>query len=169
VIKNRLDQCEALLNFALSNLFFYRAKSISLDLKSHQVAHALILGCDGEQFPMYAGKIVKVSESIEPDHIYNLAKLLIEQFCTPARKDISLKVPFDNYHNYIGLVLTGVVDTPFPIMVSCINKGQGIFYLQFTVQNLEKKLEVLRAELDEWHAKNKDTLIRLNVKSGIAI
>lgn len=170
-MNNELPQNEEkLLNFVLSNLFFYRAKSVTLDVKSHDFCEAYLIGCCPEEFPQYKGKIVRIaSGSIKPNTVHDLSKHLVEQHTIAARSDINVRLPYLYTHNYIGLLYQTETNYPCPIMISSIYKLGSSFYLQFTAQNLEKKLSVLRKELDEWNVKNKDFIQKHGILKGIEI
>lgn len=157
------QRVERVLTRALFNLFFYRAKSVTLDMRSMQSAQVLIRGIQNENFAQYQGKIVRVDEAISPVDIYDTARLLIERYTSPARPDILVEKPFSPNYNYIGLRLHEMSSVPYPcpILVGCISKSPNTFFLQFTAQNLEQKLDVLRTELDAWHSKRSDFRVNL--------
>ena len=160
---------EALLNFAIKNLFFYRAKSITFDVSDFRPAKILLLKCDPVYFPHLDGKVLRLNDMIEANTVYDSSKILIEQYTTPARPDIEKRMPFTIDFNYIGLMLNVQSNVPCPIMVSCIKTSGSNFYLQFTAQNLELQLDVLRKELDKWHAENQNVSFKLDPKNNYVI
>lgn len=166
---NKEKSAENFLNFAIKNLFFYRAKSITFDVSDFRPARILLLKCDEQYFPHLAGKMLRLNDRIEANTVYDSSKILIEQYARPARPDIEKPMPFNVNNNYIGLELSAQAKLPCPIMLSCINKARNNFMLQFTAQNLEGKLEVLRKELDEWHAKHQSFSLKLDPKNNYVI
>ena len=148
---NRSEGIDKLITFSLNNLFFYRAKSISLDVRSYHHAEAILLNPDAEHFPHLKGKFIRLNESINANCVYETAKYLIEEKTVLSRPDLDIVKPFDTRHSYIGLRYTSDAKLPCPVMISSISKGPGSFYLQFSAQNLEQKLDILRAELDAWN------------------
>lgn len=165
----RVYKAEKLLNYALNNMFFYRAKSITFDVTNFSPAQILLLNCDPQHYPHLEGKMLRLNDRFESDLIYDSAKILIEQFSTPARPDIEKRMPFAVDFNYVGLQLNAQAKLPCPVLISCINKGGSSFFLQFTAQQLEQKLDILRAELDEWHANHKSFSVRLNTQTNYVI
>ncbi len=156
------DQAEKILNYALGNLIFYRAKAINFNVKSFQHSEVIMLKPDPAAFPLPPGaSMVRFKDRIEPDHIYTTAKILIEQHSERARPDIELHLPFNQQVSYVGLRLTCLHNFPFKVMLGCTPNGANAFNLQLSVQNLDKKLEVLRAELDEWRKTNGGYFARL--------
>lgn len=150
-MSNKQSKIDALISYALSNLFFYRAKSITFNVTNFQYASAVILGADPDQFPQYHGRVVTLSNTINAETVYETAKQLIEQKTHASLSDLCPKLPFDTRENYIGLRYVTNDTLPCPIMVASISKGSSQFYLQLTAQNLEKSLKVLREELDAWN------------------
>lgn len=160
---------ESLLNFALKNLFFYRAKSITFDIQDFRPARILLLNCDPIHYPHLEGKMLRLNDMIDANTVYDSSKIIIEQYTSPARPDIEKRMPFTIDFNYIGLRLNAQAKLPCPIMISCIKTSGSNFYLQFTAQNLEQKLDILRKELDDWHANHQSFSVKLNPNTNYVI